>query len=228
MKQKARLFLIHPLVIVTVALALLGACTWYFLTLPADDRLSIETWFRSVEAMRDQPLAPLYLCAIVFIASLFLIPISGLILAAALVFQNLVGFVVTMIAMLLSAAVVHSVGRFAHKKIYAPPPRVEKMRHFFSKRGVFSIAVIRVLPIAPFHVFNFAAGYFSIPLPTFLVGSFIGLVPGTSFVFLFTTLWSEVLRRAFSENIYLIVAIAAAMIGAGSWALFRRAKRTKL
>lgn len=217
----------HPFLWVTIPLLVFVGCALYVWMLPPDDWLSIENWFRSIEAIRHEPLAPVYLGAAVLVASLFFIPVSGLILAAALVFQNLVGFVATMLALLMSAAIVHSVGRLAHKKIFAPPARVEKMRRFFSKRGVMSVVVIRILPVAPFHLVNFAAGYFSISLRTFILGSFLGLLPVTILVFLFTKLWREVIKRALTENTVLFVALVAVLLAIAIWTLVRRTRRTK-
>ena len=46
------------------------------------------------------------------------------------------------------------------------------------RRGVFAIAAIRLVPIAPFTIINLAAGASAIRLSDYLAGTLLGMLPG--------------------------------------------------
>jgi len=53
-------------------------------------------------------------------------------------------------------------------------------------RGPLSVALIRIVPIAPFNVINFVAGFSRLRLSTFMLGSVLGMAPGMLAVVLVT------------------------------------------
>jgi len=51
---------------------------------------------------------------------------------------------------------------------------------------LWAIVLIRIVPLAPFVVVNLAAGAIRVPLKHYVLGTFLGLAPGTVMISLFT------------------------------------------
>lgn len=89
--------------------------------------------------------------------------------------------------------------------------------------GIYSVIVIRMLPIAPFTVVNLVAGALRIRFRDFMVGSFFGLLPGT----LITIVVGDRLLAALRNAHWFDIALALALIAASAitFMLLRRSVR---
>jgi len=56
--------------------------------------------------------------------------------------------------------------------------RLEGLNRELEARGLNYLLFLRLVPIFPFFLINLAAGLTRLPLPTFLVGTMIGIIPG--------------------------------------------------
>ncbi len=63
--------------------------------------------------------------------------------------------------------------RFHHR------PFMKKLNRTLRNNGLGCVLVVRFSPISPFNVVNFAFGLTPVPLRLYLVGTLIGIVPGT-------------------------------------------------
>jgi len=61
-------------------------------------------------------------------------------------------------------------------------PWIDKMRTGLQKDALYYLLTLRLIPIFPFVAINLVAAVFQIPLRTFIVGTFIGIIPG-SFIY---------------------------------------------
>jgi phospholipase D1/2 len=57
-------------------------------------------------------------------------------------------------------------------------PRLNRVRQRVARRGVITVAAIRLVPIAPFTVVNLVAGASGIPLLNYVLGTMLGMLPG--------------------------------------------------
>lgn len=91
------------------------------------------------------------------------------------------GFLCSMAAALLSAAVSHSVGRSLGQQALQrlAGPRVRQVSERLGGRGVWAVVILRLLPLAPFAVVNMVAGATHIRLRAMLLGTAIGMTPST-------------------------------------------------
>lgn len=60
--------------------------------------------------------------------------------------------------------------------------KLEKMNKELEERGLNYLLFLRLVPLFPFFLINLAAGLTRLPLRTFIVGTFFGIIPG-GFVF---------------------------------------------
>ena len=176
------------------------------------DQEAVEAFFGGV---RDSPYIIPLLFGIFFLSGLLAISLNLMLVAATLALGPWLAFGCGFSASLLSAIVAFYLGGWAGQ------PVVEK---FFGKqfqvlsgkirnRGVLSIALLRVLPIAPFFVINLVAGMSRMRLSTFTLGSVIGMVPGMLAVVLVTYQAKNVYADPGWKTWLLLALVVAAAVG---------------
>jgi len=114
----------------------------------------------------------------------------------------------------LGAAVGYLLGRYAAmpiiikygKFILIKPHHIYKAEAFAKKYGIWSVLIGRLLPVIPFKVFSIAAGITKLPVASFIICTFIGVVPRI----IILTLFGESIVKYTKPTI--IVAILAALI----------------
>jgi uncharacterized membrane protein YdjX (TVP38/TMEM64 family) len=126
------------------------------------------------------PWGPLVVVVAFTAGSLLLFPVTILIAATAAAFGPWLGFAYaalgTMSAALLTYAIGRLIGREALSDVLGP--RLNRVREKIRRRGVIAVALIRLVPLAPFTIVNLAAGASDIRLIDFLLGTALGMLPG--------------------------------------------------
>ncbi|GAB4358710.1 MAG: VTT domain-containing protein [Kiloniellaceae bacterium] len=123
---------------------------------------------------------PLVVVAAFLVGSLVVFPVTVLIVMTGLMFEPLPAFGYALAGSLAAAALNYAVGR----AVGAQPlrnllgTRVNRVSRALAKRGILSVAALRMLPIAPFSFINLAAGASEVKFADFLIGTFLGMAPG--------------------------------------------------
>jgi uncharacterized membrane protein YdjX (TVP38/TMEM64 family) len=90
-------------------------------------------------------------------------------------------------------------------------PRLNRLTAALYHRGALAVAVVRLLPIAPFVVVNLVMGAMRIRLRDFVLGSLVGVLPGM----LMATVLSEQISRWIVKPAEIngwLIALAAALL----------------
>jgi uncharacterized membrane protein YdjX (TVP38/TMEM64 family) len=90
-------------------------------------------------------------------------------------------------------------------------PRINRLSAALYHRGALAVAIVRMVPIAPFVVVNLVMGALRIRLRDFILGSLVGVLPGM----LTATVLSEQVSRVLADPADLngwLIAIAAALL----------------
>jgi uncharacterized membrane protein YdjX (TVP38/TMEM64 family) len=58
-------------------------------------------------------------------------------------------------------------------------PRLERVEEVLRSSGVSAVVVARLTPVLPFTIVNYGAGVSALSLRDFVVGTAVGIVPGT-------------------------------------------------
>jgi len=103
--------------------------------------------------------------------------------------------------------------------------RVNDLSRRLAKRGLITIAFVRMLPIAPFSIVNVVAGASHIRWSDFLLGTVIGLVPGVVTMTFFIDRAIAAVRAPDIGSLALLGA-AVALIVALVWVLRRMLRAT--
>ncbi|KAA9130554.1 hypothetical protein F3N42_12770 [Marinihelvus fidelis] len=126
--------------------------------------------------------------AVIAITSLFMLPLSLLVVVAAVLLGPWQGFACSMIGALISGAAGFQAGKLMGGTLLEryDGSRVHRLSQRLSERGIMAVAVLRMIPVAPYTVVNVVAGASHISLFRFMVGSAIGLLPGIGALTLFS------------------------------------------
>jgi uncharacterized membrane protein YdjX (TVP38/TMEM64 family) len=87
-----------------------------------------------------------------------------------------------------------------------------------------AVALVRMVPIAPYTVINLASGASSIRFRSYMAGTLLGMGPGITVITLFTGQLKDAILDPGPLNVALLVG-ASLLLAAGLWFLKRRVGR---
>lgn len=176
---------------------------------PVSDVLNkeiIASWFDAP----DNPLMKYgYYIGAFSLLAIIGIPVTVLIGSTGILFGPLWGSVLALSASLGSSLISYLIGHltgrnfirnFAGKKINAISQRL-------SRKGIWTIIFIRIVPVAPFAIVNMLAGASHLMLRDFIAGTLIGMLPGVLLLTAFFGQLVQVIREASIGNILLSVVL---------------------
>ncbi|MGM0534525.1 MAG: TVP38/TMEM64 family protein [Pseudomonadota bacterium] len=144
----------------------------------------LRTWVASAPAWRDSPWVFLGVMAGYAGALLVMLPLSLMVALTGLVFGPTWGFVYATLGTLTSSIVSYWVGRrLGREALMAYGGRhLRGMSRYLARRGVRTMTVINLLPLAPFTLTNMLAGACHLRFRDYMLGSTLGIVPGLAAV----------------------------------------------
>ncbi len=144
-------------------------------------------------AWRDTPWAVLVVMGVYAGASLVMFPLSILVAVTGMLFGPLWGFVHALAGTLLASVVTYWVGHRLGRDalLRHGGQRLNGLAKHLAGRGIRTMTVINLLPLAPFTLTNMMAGAFHLRFRDYMLGSLLGIIPGL----LGVTLLSSQLRE---------------------------------
>jgi phosphatidylserine/phosphatidylglycerophosphate/cardiolipin synthase-like enzyme/uncharacterized membrane protein YdjX (TVP38/TMEM64 family) len=182
---------------------------------PLADLGDPEAIVEMLYAVRDEWwIYPAILAAFV-LGGLVLVPVTVLIAVTGLLLGPWSGWFTAMLGTMLSGWLGHATGiwlggrsvRQISGRAFSAVSRALK------NQGIIAVAALRMVPIAPYTVVNVAMGAAGVPARTFLVGSFIGLLPGTFILTMLGDRMREVWRNPGAGNVLLVVLVIVLWLG---------------
>lgn len=166
--------------IAIVALVVAGLTALWKLTPLADlvDARQITAWARE---FGGQWWAPLVTMLAYTFAAATMFPRPLITLFAVVAFGPWMGFVYAMLGIELSAWVTFVAGKQFNRDTVrrVAGPRLNEMIQVLRRRGLLAITALRLVPLAPFAVEGIVAGAVGLKLWHFMLGTAIGMLPGT-------------------------------------------------
>jgi uncharacterized membrane protein YdjX (TVP38/TMEM64 family) len=175
--------LTHPSVgwgFLALLIVLVGALAiWQART--AGDGFDPMALLRTLRGTAAHPLAPLAVIPAFVAGSLVVAPVTGMIALCALLFGPWVASASAIAGTLTATVVNHAIGRRLGNAVEGRVPRAVtvRMKALGRSSDPWSLAGLRLIPIAPFTVINLLAGASRVKLRDFLLGTLIGMGPGT-------------------------------------------------
>lgn len=157
------------------------------------------------------------------IAVVLMLPGSLLTLGAGYLFGLGAGFAIVSFASTVGAICAFVIGRFAARDWVAGKlddmPRFSALDRAVGKRGALVVLLTRLSPAFPFNLLNYALGLTQVPLKTYVLVSWLGMIPGTLlYVYLgsiaknLTALFSGDLGHSPVSNVLFYVGLIATLI----------------
>ena len=133
-------------------------------------------------------------------------PGTPLTLLSGSLLGNFFGMIVALIGNTLGATLAFLLARYILKdyvqeKFLAKYPRIKVYENKLEKNAWATIISLRLIPLFPFNALNFLLGVTNVPLRQYIVGSFVGMIPGT-FLFVY---FGESLRMLSPLNVSLAI-----------------------
>lgn len=150
------------------------------------------------------------------------IPLSFLTIVALVAYGPAAGFACAIVGALMSAAASYGVGAYLGREVVQRlgGERVNRLSERLGRRGLLAVVAVRMIPVAPFAVVNMVAGASKIRLRDLLLGTLIGISPGTLGMMLFVDQINAALRQP-TPLTFALAALVVVLILAGAWAMQR-------
>jgi phospholipase D1/2 len=181
---------------------------------PLREQLDLMAMAAYLEEFAKGPMAPLVTIGAFLVGGLLVVPVLILIAVTVLAFGPWWGFLYALIGMTLSAFLTFLIGRLLGRKLmdHLSGSRVYRVSRAFAAKGIVAVAMLRLLPVAPFSIVNAIAGASHIKTKDFLVGTVIGEMPGLLSLALFIDQVSEAFHNPGPASFGLLAAIAVLIL----------------
>jgi uncharacterized membrane protein YdjX (TVP38/TMEM64 family) len=173
--------------------------------------------------------APIFYILIYVVATLLILPSTALNLTGGALFGPWWGTFWTSVAAVIAAIAAFAFTRTIGRDLVADrfAGRWQAMDAEIRQGGLFYMFAIRLLPIIPYGLVNFAAGMTSIRFRDYLIGTLLGTVPG---VLPFVMIGSSGLKAFQTGDILPLLGaltLTAMLVGGATWYRRRRRDRGK-
>jgi uncharacterized membrane protein YdjX (TVP38/TMEM64 family) len=148
------------------------------------------------------------------IGGLVVFPVIVLIAATAAALGPWLGFFSALVGVLLSALVLFCVGRLLGQERLQSVlgARASRVQHAIVRKGIVAVALVRMVPVAPFSIVNLVAGASTLQLKDFLLGTALGMMPGMLVMSLLGAQIADLARNASWQGVVVLVLLLAAWI----------------
>ena len=179
-------------------ISLMGlALAWHYTRL--SDYTDIGYVVSVISGQSQSELAPLIAVLAFVLGGLVAFPVIVLIAATAAAMGPLIGGLSATAGVILSSLLLFTIGRFlGHKRLQSLlGARALRIQRGIVGQGIVAVAMIRMVPIAPFSLVNLLAGASRLRLSDFLIGTVLGMAPG---IIMMAALGSQIAHFARSAS----------------------------
>jgi len=190
-KNKQKVWRFFALIIFAVLMAVLWRWS------PLNRWLNVDTLLAAADYVRGNPLMVPIVLAVYLVGSCLMFPVNLLILATALSFGSLKGFSLALTGSLLGGLASYLLGRWLGRDVVQKlaGKNLNRLSRKLARRGWLTVALVRIVPIAPYTIVNMVAGASHISARSFLIGTAVGMCPGILAIMIFEEGLERVLRN---------------------------------
>lgn len=194
------------------------ACAWRYTSL--HEWLEPSRMLTLGRQLRELPFAALWTLVAFVVGGLIVMPVVAMIAVTGLVWGLVPGVLLSLVGALLSAAVTYAIGRFMSGDLVLrhAGPKLAALRRQLSRGGWWGVALVRLLPLAPFSVMNLLFGALRVRPRDFILGTAAGLSPGIVLTVAFAHSLTEALHRPGASSIAMLglAALLLVVLAAGT------------
>ena len=166
--------------IVVIGVVIVAALIVLAYVVPPDAWSRVNVLIAFARQWSTTPFAPLVALVVFVLGGLIGFPVNLCIAASVLVFGPILGGAYALVGSLASAAVLGEIGRLIPPDVVERrlSARGQRVRRAIDAHGLLAVALVRLLPIAPYSVVSLVAGAVRVPRVRYLAGTAIGMLPG--------------------------------------------------
>lgn len=170
---------------IVIMLAALLASLWRWS--PLRQWLTMDNLLAITDYIRESPMTTPIVLALYVLGSCLMFPVTLMILVTALSFGPYMGFALAFTGSLLGGLASYLMGRWLGRDVVRKlaGEKINRLSRKLARRGWLAVALVRVVPIAPYTIVNMVAGSTHISTRSFLIGTAIGMGPGILAIMLF-------------------------------------------
>lgn len=199
-------------------LASLGALAAAWHWTPLGQWIRIDTVSFLLQSFNGSYFAPFLILGLFALGGI-LIPITLLIIATALVFDPLQGFLISLVGSVLSAVLTFKIGNYlgrdAIRKIAGK--RANRVSRKIIRHGFLAVTFLRLAAIAPFTVINLIAGASNVRLRDYIIGTVLGMSPGILALNIFGQGLVAAIRNPSPLSLTILIAVVIFFFSASIW-----------
>ncbi len=128
-------------------------------------------------------LGPIIFMGVYAIATVMAIPGSALTIMAGAIFGSVVGVITVIFGATIGASLCFLISRYLARDFIASllekNGKFKKLDDMTEKNGAIIVAITRLVPLFPFNLLNYGFGLTKVPFITYVLWSFICMLPGT-------------------------------------------------
>ena len=207
----------------TAALLLIAAVGAIWRWTALSEWVALGEFVRSAREAADTPWAALVVAITYAAGALIAFPMTVLVVVTGLLFEPLLGGLYAYGGAMLSAAITYglgaSLGRHTVRRLAGY--RLNRITRRLARRGVFAVALIRLLPIASYWNVNIVAGASYIRMRDFLLGTAFGIATPTALTVVFVDRARAAIYDPGIGTLAALAAVAAILVG-GAVLIWRR------
>lgn len=200
-----------------VALKLGAGIAFLFALALAWDELPLRQWLAAPEAtavvaaLNDSPAGGLAVVGVFVLGAMVMFPVLAMIALTAVAFEPGRAFAYAMLGCMAAAAAGYGTGYLLGRRLVArlAGRRINRVGRLIRRHGAMTVFLLRIAPVAPFGVINFASGAAHVRFRDYAIGTLLGMTPGIGAM---TVLAAWIKRTADGgDPIDLVVAVAIAL-----------------
>ena len=147
---------------------------------PLRDMITRDNAMRAAEAFANLWWAPILVVLAYTPASFVMFPRWVITMTAVIAFGAWQGFFYAYAGVLLAASATFLPGRLVGEDTVRrlAGPKLHRIARILQRRGLLAVTIVRLVPVAPFPVVNLVMGAMRIRYRDFMLGTFLGMLPG--------------------------------------------------
>jgi phospholipase D1/2 len=162
-------------------IAVVGVLSALWKFTPLADTITADRVIAMAHDFASQPWAPLVVLLAYTPACMILFPRPLITLFSVIAFGTWLGMAYALVGIQVAALATYTIGRRmdrAKVRRFAGP-RLNKVSELLRSRGLLAVTALRLVPVAPFAVGGIVAGAIRVKVWHFMLGTLLGMMPGT-------------------------------------------------
>ena len=176
----------------------------------AQHLVELRTWIESLGVWGPLVFGLIYVVAVVAV-----VPGSALTAAAGALFGTVVGIVVAVTAATIGASLSFLIARYFARDAtldwLCGRERFRRLNRLTARYGAVAVLLTRLSPFLPFNILNYSFGLTQVRFLTYVFWSWVGILPGATFVVLASAAVFGALSRGEIPRFIIYAAVAAGL-----------------